>query len=94
MGSNSSVNRHVKLLLLLASAKWYSRHELIKRLEISERAFYRYIHNLRECGVVIVSDSELEDRLLLQRMIIEKKGDYVSEDEIQNEVYPNNTIYQ
>jgi len=34
----------------------------------------------------VVSDSELEDRLLLQSMIEEKKGDYVSEDEIKKEL--------
>lgn len=34
----------------------------------------------------VVSDSELEDRLLLRSMIEEKKGDYVSEDEIKKEL--------
>ncbi|MBT3243898.1 MAG: WYL domain-containing protein [Bacteroidetes bacterium] len=53
MGGNSSVNRQIKLLLILASAKWHSRSELTDRLQISERALYRYFRNLRECGVII-----------------------------------------
>jgi len=34
----------------------------------------------------VISSSELEDRILLQRMIEEKIGDYVSENEIINEL--------
>ncbi|MEA1875525.1 MAG: WYL domain-containing transcriptional regulator [Bacteroidota bacterium] len=69
MASNSSVNRHVKLLLLLASAMWYSRSQLTERLHISERTFYRYLHNLRECGVVIEEQDGSYRTLKIERPI-------------------------
>lgn len=51
--SHASVLKVIKLLTLLSGAKAFSKQEIIERLELSERSFYRYIKTLKEAGFVI-----------------------------------------
>jgi len=54
--SHASVLKVIKLLTLLSGAKAFSKQEIIERLELSERSFYRYIKTLKEAGFVINND--------------------------------------
>ncbi|MEA3452381.1 MAG: hypothetical protein U9Q83_10835 [Bacteroidota bacterium] len=49
----SSVLSIIKLLDILSGVRKYSKQEIIERLEISERSFYRYLKVLRDYGFVI-----------------------------------------
>jgi len=55
--SHSSVIKVVRLLILLSGSKAFSKQEIIERLELSERSFYRYIKTLRDEGFVIEIDN-------------------------------------
>ena len=55
--SHASVLKVIKLLILLSGAKAFSKQEIIERLELSERSFYRYIKTLKEAGFVINNDN-------------------------------------
>jgi len=54
---HSSVVKALRLLILLSGAKAFSKQEIIERLELSERSFYRYVKTLRDEGFVIDIDN-------------------------------------
>jgi len=51
--SHASALKVIRLLSLLSGAKAFSKQEIIERLELSERSFYRYIKTLKEAGFII-----------------------------------------
>lgn len=53
MPTNSKLQKILKLMMLLTGGIRYSRNEIMKRLQIDERTFYRYLNILREAGFVI-----------------------------------------
>lgn len=53
MKADSSVYKILKLLYLLSGNRYYAKPELIDKLTISERTFFRYITSLRNFGFVI-----------------------------------------
>lgn len=42
---------------MLSVAKAFSKQEIIERLELSDRSFYRYLNTLREASFVITSEN-------------------------------------
>ena len=55
--AHASALKVVKLLSLLSGQKKFSKQEVIERLELSERSFYRYIKTLKEAGFIIDNDN-------------------------------------
>ena len=54
---HSSVLKVIDLLNLLSGIKAYSKKEIVKQLNLSERSFYRYLKTIREAGFVINNES-------------------------------------
>jgi proteasome accessory factor C len=55
--SHISVQKVIRLLILLSGIKAYSKDEIVEQLELSERSFYRYIKTLKDAGFVINFDN-------------------------------------
>ena len=51
--SHASVDKVLKLLSILSCNTKYLKNEIIQRLDISERSFYRYLESLKQFGFVI-----------------------------------------
>ncbi len=51
--SHASALKVIKLLSLLSGAKTFSKEEIIERLELSDRSFYRYINTLKKADFVV-----------------------------------------
>jgi len=51
--AHTSVQKAIKLLILITGLRSYTKLELMEKLDISERTFFNYIRTLKEAGFVV-----------------------------------------
>ncbi|MEN8120772.1 MAG: WYL domain-containing protein [Bacteroidota bacterium] len=57
--SHASVQKILKLLMLLSGTRKYSKTEITEDLEIPDRSFYRYLKTLKDFGFIIENKNSL-----------------------------------